>query len=58
MKTNNNTGNKEFHAVEFMRKVRAELTDLFLHDKQKYLDYLKQSMAEFKAKQKMTQGVQ
>jgi hypothetical protein len=51
METKNNKGNREFHAVEFMRQVRAELTELFLKDKQKYLDYLKQAMADFKAKQ-------
>jgi hypothetical protein len=53
MKTKNNIDNKEFHSVEFMRKVRAELTELFLKDKEKYLDYLKEAMADFKAKQKV-----
>lgn len=43
---------KEFHAVEFMRKVRSELTQQFLHDKQKYLEYLKQAMEDFKLRQK------
>jgi hypothetical protein len=49
MKTNNE---KEFKAVEFMRQVRAELTEEFLKDKQKYLDYLKRTMEEFKMRQK------
>lgn len=43
---------KEFHAVEFMREVRSELTQQFLHDKQKYLEYLKQAMEDFKLRQK------
>ncbi|MCX6327398.1 MAG: hypothetical protein NT144_12225 [Bacteroidia bacterium] len=43
---------KEFHAVEFMREVRTELTEQFLHDKQNYLDYLKQAMEDFKLRQK------
>ena len=44
---------KEFHAVDFMRQVRSELTEQFLLDKQKYLDYLKKSMDDFKVRQKM-----
>ncbi len=52
METKNNTDNKEFHAVEFMRQVRSEMTELFLKDRQKYLEYLKQAMTDFKAKQK------
>lgn len=58
METNNqiNTGRSEgqpeFHAVEFMRQIRVELTDQFLNDKQAYLDYLKKTMDEFKAKQR------
>ena len=51
MESKNNIDSKEFHAVEFMRQVRSELTELFLKDRQKYLDYLKQAMADFKAKQ-------
>jgi len=52
MKTKNKTDKKEFHAVEFMRQVRAELTDEFLKDKQKYFDYLNQAMENFKIQQK------
>ena len=51
MKKNNKTEN-EFHAVEFMRKVRGELTEEFLKDKQKYLDYLKKALEDFKHRQK------
>jgi len=50
MKTNKKT-DKEFHAVEFMRKVREELTEQYSQDKQKYLEYLKKSMQDFKLKQ-------
>jgi len=35
-----------------MKKVRSELTQQFLHDKQKYLEYLKQAMEDFKLRQK------
>jgi hypothetical protein len=47
---------KDFHAVEFMRKVRGELTELYLRDKPKYLDSLKHAMEDFKARQKKTQA--
>ena len=43
---------KEFHAVDFMREVRSELTQQFLDDKQKYFDYLKKVMEDFKLRQK------
>ena len=52
MKTNNKKTNQDFHAVDFMRQVRSELTEVFLKDKQKYLAYLKQVMADFKMQQK------
>lgn len=55
MKKNKQT-KKEFHAVEFMRQIRHELTDQFLLDKQKYLDYLKQAMKDFKLRQKKACG--
>jgi hypothetical protein len=45
------TNKKKFQAVEFMREVRNELTEQFLHDRQKYLDYLKKSMDDFKQRQ-------
>jgi hypothetical protein len=41
----------EFHAVEFMREVRSELSEQFLQDKQKYFAYLKQAMEDFKSRQ-------
>ena len=52
METKNKTIEKDFHAVDFMRKVRSELTEQFSKDKQKYLDYLKKAMEDFKLKQK------
>jgi hypothetical protein len=42
----------EFHAVDFMRQVRGELTEQFLQDRQQYLDYLKKAMEDFKLRQK------
>ncbi len=42
----------DFHAVDFMRQVRSELTEQFLLDKQKYFDYLKRAMDDFKIRQK------
>lgn len=52
METKNKKTDQEFHAVDFMRQVRAELTEQFLQDKQKYKDYLKQAMEDFKLRQK------
>lgn len=51
METNNKT-EKEFHAVDFMRQVRNELTEQFVIDKQKYLEFLKKAMEDFKLRQK------
>jgi hypothetical protein len=48
----NNKKEKEFHAVDFMRQVRSELTEQFLQDKAKYLDYLQKTMEDFKLRQK------
>lgn len=50
-KKNKNT-TAEFHAVEFMRQVRRDLTEQFLQDKKKYFDYLKRAMDDFKLRQK------
>jgi hypothetical protein len=36
-----------FKAVEFMRQVRNELSDLYHKDKQRYHDELKKSMSDF-----------
>ena len=52
MGTKNKTTEKDFHAVEFMREVRNEMTEKFSQDKQKYLAYLKKAMEDFKLRQK------
>jgi hypothetical protein len=45
MKTNQN---KEFHVMEFVRSVRAEMNELYLQDKQKYIDALREASADYK----------
>ena len=52
MENKNKNTIADFHAVDFMRQVRSELTEQFLQDKQKYFDYLKQAMEDFKLRQK------
>lgn len=56
MENKNKNATTDFHAVDFMRQVRSELTAEFLQDKQKYFDYLKRVMKEFKLRQKKHQG--
>jgi len=51
MENKNKNTAVEFHAVGFMRQARSELTEQFLQDKQKYFDYLKRAMNEFKLRQ-------
>ena len=51
METRNKTNEKEFHAVEFMRQVRSELSEKYLQDKTQYLEDLKNAMADFKRRQ-------
>ncbi|KAF0238117.1 MAG: hypothetical protein FD181_1325 [Prolixibacteraceae bacterium] len=51
MENKNKNTTADFHAVDFMRQVRSELTEQFLHDKQKYFEYLKQVMENFKIRQ-------
>ncbi len=41
----------DFHAVEFMRQVRAKLSQQYVTDKQKYLEFVRQAMADFKSRQ-------
>jgi hypothetical protein len=45
------TAEAAFHAVEFMREVRAEMTEQYLTDRSKYLSNLKQGMNDFKERQ-------
>jgi hypothetical protein len=51
MKNKNDNTIADFHAVDFMRQVRNELSEQFLQDRQKYVDYLKRVMDEFKLRQ-------
>jgi len=51
MENKNKNTTADFHAVDFMRQVRSELTEQFLQDKQKYFDYLKLAMEDFKTRQ-------
>jgi hypothetical protein len=46
MKTKNE---KDFKAVDFMRKVREELSNLYNTDKKRYFEEIKKAMADFKA---------
>tara|TARA_R110001606_G_scaffold399099_2_gene580634 strand:+ start:115066 stop:115266 length:201 start_codon:yes stop_codon:yes gene_type:complete len=41
--------NKRFKAVDYMRQVRAELSDLYQADKDRFHKELDQSMADFLA---------
>ncbi len=46
---------KKFKAVEFMREVRNDLSDLYQSDKKRYHEELKQVMNEFlKERQKVS----
>jgi len=47
---------KKFDAVEYMRQARAELTELFHSDKKRYLEELKSTMNEFRARRKNQAG--
>ncbi len=51
MKTQNKTTDSEFHAGDFMRQVRNELSKNYLQDKEQYLQDLKKAMEDFKRKQ-------
>ncbi len=51
METKNKFPENEFHAVEFMRQVRSEMTEKYMQDKEQYLEYLKKVMEDFKLRQ-------
>lgn len=51
MKTQNKNKNDQFHAVDYMRQVRSELSKKYLQDKEQYLQDLKTAMENFKRKQ-------
>lgn len=40
---------KDFKAVDFMRKIREELSTLYYADKKRYFEEIKKAMADFKA---------
>jgi hypothetical protein len=48
----------DFHAVEFMRQVRRDLSEKYLRDQEQYLLDLKRAMEEFKRKQENVHGQQ
>ena len=54
METINNL-KKEFKVMEFVRQTRLEMNDLYLKDRQKYLDSLKNAMNDFKKTVQNTQ---
>ncbi len=51
MKTNNKN---KFKAVDFMRKVREELSNLYNTDKKRYFEEIKKAMEDFKLRQKVS----
>ena len=51
MQIQNNKIDKNFHAVEYMREVREKLSEQYLTDKEKYLEFVRKAMEEFKSKQ-------
>ncbi len=56
METQNKTVENEFHAVDFMRQVRSELTERYLQDKEQYVKDLKKAMENFKRRQEKAYG--
>lgn len=41
-----------FYSVDYMRQVRNELTEQFLSDKERYLEFLRKALEEFNLRQK------
>jgi len=41
---------KDFKAVDFMRKVRDDMSNLYNTDKKRYFDEVRKAMADFKVK--------
>ncbi len=52
METKNKEIETEFHAVDFMRQVRRQMTEKYLQDKEQYMRGLKKAMEDFKHRQK------
>ncbi len=51
MEKTNRTVENEFHAVGFMRKVRFDLSEKYLQNKQQYIKDLKKAIEDFKRRQ-------
>ncbi len=51
METQNKNGENDFHAVDFMRRVRSKMTAKYLQDKEQYLGDLKKALEDFKRRQ-------
>ncbi len=47
---------KNFKAVDFMRKVREELSILYNTDKKRYFEEIKKAMADFKTTRQKVQS--
>ena len=47
-----------FHCVEFQRKVREEMSELYWRDKEEYFRQVKQAMDDFIIRQEKAQGKQ
>jgi len=47
---------KGFKAVEFMRNVREELSNLYNTDKKRYFEEIKKAMADFKTMRQKARG--
>lgn len=52
MNAKNKIVDTDFDAVGFMRKVRCELSEKYLQDKEQYMKDLKKAMEDFKRRQK------
>lgn len=52
METKHKETKIEFRAVDFMRKVRRELSEKYLQNKEQYMEDLKKAMEDFKCRQK------
>ena len=51
MDTQTKNSDNQFHAVDFMRQVRSDLSQRYLQDRAKYLQDLKTALENFKRKQ-------
>lgn len=56
METTNRIADAEFHAVDFMRKVRRELSEKYLQNNEQYIKDLKKALDDFKCRQEKAYG--